>query len=81
MHPPVLHALLERAVRHESMAREAAMLQRQAGYQGTLLDMVGSPEAMQQVFALIEGSRSERRLCVDQRRKRHRQGTGCASHP
>jgi len=52
--PPVLHALLERAVRHESMAREAALLQRQAGYHGTLLDMVGESQAMQQVFALIQ---------------------------
>jgi DNA-binding NtrC family response regulator len=52
--PPVLHALLERAVRHESMAREAAMLQRQAGYRGTLLDMVGQAQTMQQVFAMIQ---------------------------
>src|SRR6185503_13242103 len=52
--PPVLHALLERAVRHESMAREAAMLQRQAGYHGNLLDMVGESQTMQQVFTLIQ---------------------------
>jgi transcriptional regulator with PAS, ATPase and Fis domain len=30
------------------------MLQRQAGYRGTLLDMVGESSAMQQVFALIQ---------------------------
>jgi transcriptional regulator with PAS, ATPase and Fis domain len=36
------------------LAREAAMLQRQAGYRGTLLDLVGHAEAMQQVFALIQ---------------------------
>ena len=52
--PPVLHALLERAVDHERLTRDAAMLQRQAGYRGTLLDMVGASEAMQQVFALIQ---------------------------
>ena len=52
--PAVLHALLERAVRQESLAREAVMLQRQAGYRGTLLDMVGQSRAMQQVFALIQ---------------------------
>jgi DNA-binding NtrC family response regulator len=52
--PPVLHALLERAVRHESLAREAAMLQRQAGYHGNLLDMVGESQTMQQVFTLIQ---------------------------
>ena len=52
--PAILHALLERAVQHESMAREAAMLQRQAGYRGTLLDMVGESQAMQQVFTLIQ---------------------------
>ena len=52
--PQVLQALLERAVRHESLAKEAAMLQRQAGYRGTLLDMVGESQAMQQVFALIQ---------------------------
>jgi DNA-binding NtrC family response regulator len=52
--PAVLHALLERAVRHESLAKEAAMLQRQAGYRGTLLDMIGESQAMQQVFTLIQ---------------------------
>jgi DNA-binding NtrC family response regulator len=52
--PPVLHALLERAVRQESLAREAAMLQRQAGYRGTLLDMVGESQAIQQVFAVLQ---------------------------
>jgi len=52
--PQVLQALLERAVRQESLAKEAAMLQRQAGYRGTLLDMVGASSAMQQVFALIQ---------------------------
>jgi DNA-binding NtrC family response regulator len=52
----VLHALLERAVRHESLAREAAMLQRQAGYHGALVDMVGESRAMQQVFALIQSA-------------------------
>jgi DNA-binding NtrC family response regulator len=52
--PQVLQALLERAVRQESLAREAAMLQRQGGYRGTLLDMVGESSAMQQVFALIQ---------------------------
>jgi DNA-binding NtrC family response regulator len=50
----VLHTLLERAVRQESLAREAAMLQRQAGYNGVLVDMVGESRAMQQVFALIQ---------------------------
>ena len=50
----VLHALLERAVRHESLIQEAAMLQRQAGYRGALLDMVGESPVMQQVFALIQ---------------------------
>src|SRR5438128_1672331 len=39
---PVLHALLERAARQESLARKAAMLQRQAGYHGALRDMTGS---------------------------------------
>ena len=54
VHPPVLQALLERAVRHEHLAQEAAMLQRQASYRGSLLDMVGESSAMQQVFALIQ---------------------------
>jgi DNA-binding NtrC family response regulator len=52
--PPVLYALLERAVRQENLAREAAMLQRQAGYNGALVDMVGESRAMQQVFTLIQ---------------------------
>jgi DNA-binding NtrC family response regulator len=52
--PQVLQELLDRAVRHESLAREAAMLQRQVSYRGNLLDMVGESSAMQQVFALIQ---------------------------
>ena len=50
----VLHALLERAVRHERMLREADMLQRQARYQGMLLDMAGASQSMQHAFALIQ---------------------------
>jgi len=52
--PVVLHALLERAVGYESLLREAALLQRQAGYQGTLVEMVGESQTMQQVFAMIQ---------------------------
>jgi DNA-binding NtrC family response regulator len=52
--PEVLHVLLERAVRHDGLAKEAALLQRQAGYHGTLVEMVGESRAMQQVFALIQ---------------------------
>jgi len=52
--PQVLRALLERAARHERLVREAAMLQRQVSYRGTLLDMVGASESMQQAFALIQ---------------------------
>lgn len=50
----VLHALLERAVRHESLAREAALLQRQVGYHGRLADMAGESRTMQHVFAMIQ---------------------------
>ncbi len=52
--PAVLHALLERAVRHESLLREAALLQRQAGYHGILVEMVGESQTMQQVFTMIQ---------------------------
>jgi len=51
---PVLEALLERAVRVESMAREAALLRRQVGYRGGLAGLVGQCRAMQQAFALIQ---------------------------
>ena len=54
VHEPVLQLLLERAVRVENMAREAALLRRQAGYRGGLADLVGQCRAMQQVFALIQ---------------------------
>ncbi|HEY7337138.1 MAG TPA: sigma-54 dependent transcriptional regulator [Bryobacteraceae bacterium] len=50
----VLELLLERAVRVESMARETALLRRQEGYRGGLVDLVGRCRAMQQVFALIQ---------------------------
>jgi DNA-binding NtrC family response regulator len=52
----VLHAVLERAVRHERLTRECAMLQRQAGYRGPLVDLVGESRVMQQVFALIQSA-------------------------
>ena len=54
VHQPVLELLLERAVRIESMAREAALLRRQAGYRGGLSGLVGQCRAMQQVLALIQ---------------------------
>lgn len=54
VHEPVLELLLERAVRVENMAREAALLRRQAGYRGGLVGLVGQCRAMQQVFALIQ---------------------------
>ncbi len=50
----VLHALLERAIRHERMLREADMLQRQTSYRGMLLEMAGTSESMQHAFALIQ---------------------------
>jgi DNA-binding NtrC family response regulator len=54
VHHPVLELLLERAVRVERMAREAALLRRQAGYRGGLAGLVGQCRAMQQAFTLIQ---------------------------
>lgn len=54
VNPTVLNLLLERAVRVESLARETALLRRQVGYRGGLVDLVGQCQAMQQVFALIQ---------------------------
>lgn len=50
----VLATLLERAVRHKSLVKETERLQRQLGYQGYLMDLVGTSPAMRQVYSLIQ---------------------------
>jgi DNA-binding NtrC family response regulator len=52
--PSVLATLLERAIQHKSLVKEAERLQRQLSYQGFLGDLVGSSAPMQQVFSLIQ---------------------------
>jgi DNA-binding NtrC family response regulator len=51
--PRVLRFLVERASSTHRLAQEAERLQRQLSYQGVLGELVGSSDAMQQVFSLI----------------------------
>ncbi|HLH39044.1 MAG TPA: sigma-54 dependent transcriptional regulator [Bryobacteraceae bacterium] len=50
----VLSTLLERAVRHSQLVKETERLQRQLGYQGYLIDLVGTSPPMRQVYSLIQ---------------------------
>src|SRR5262245_46849176 len=52
--PSVLAALLDRAVRYGSVLREKDRLQRELSQQGVLGEMVGSSDAMQQVYTLVQ---------------------------
>ena len=52
--PSVLATLLERAIQHKSLVKEAERLQRQLSYQGFLGDLVGTSAPMRQVFSLIQ---------------------------
>lgn len=51
--PRVLKFLLERAASQSRLAEEAERLKRQLSYQGSIGDLVGSSEPMQQVFSLL----------------------------
>jgi DNA-binding NtrC family response regulator len=52
--PGVLATLLERAVRHSSLVKQTQRLQRQLGYQGFLMDLVGTSVPMRQIYSLIQ---------------------------
>lgn len=52
--PSVLAALLDRAIRYGSVLKEKDRLQRELSQQGVLGEMVGSSEAMQQVYTLVQ---------------------------
>ena len=52
--PGVLGTLLERAVRHKSLVKETERLRRQLGYQGYLMDLVGTSPPMRQIYSLIQ---------------------------
>ena len=50
----VLGALLSRAISHGALLKETERLQRQLSHQGVLGDLVGSSEAMQRIYTLIQ---------------------------
>ena len=50
----VLATLLERAIRHNNLVKETERLQRQLGYQGYLIDLVGTSPPMRQIYSLIQ---------------------------
>ncbi len=52
--PGVLATLLERAARHSSLMKETDRLQRQLGYQGYFMDLVGSSVPMRQIYSMIQ---------------------------
>ena len=49
-----LATLLERAIRHKSLVKETERLQRQLGYRGYLMDLVGTSRAMRQIYSVIQ---------------------------
>jgi DNA-binding NtrC family response regulator len=51
--PGVLRALLERAIRHNSLVEETERFSRQLSYQGALGDLVGRSAKMMGIFSLI----------------------------
>jgi len=52
--PSALATLLERAIRHGNLVKEAERLHRQLGYQGFFMDMVGTSVPMRRVYSLIQ---------------------------
>ena len=52
--PGVLATLLERAARHSALVKETERLQRQLGYQGFFMDLVGTSVPMRQVYSMIQ---------------------------
>jgi len=52
--PALLETLLERAIRHSSLMQETERLQRQLGYRGHLMDLVGTSPPMRQIYSLIQ---------------------------
>jgi len=52
--PSVLATLLERAIQHKSLVKETERLQRQLSQQGYLADLIGTSQAMREVFSLIQ---------------------------
>src|ERR1051325_2906636 len=56
--PGVLGTFLERAVRHKSLVKETERLRRQLGYQGYLMDLVGTSPPMRQIYSVMKRARS-----------------------
>ncbi len=52
--PAALRVLLERAASQNQLSQETERLQRQLGYSGVLVDMVGTSPQMQQVFTIVQ---------------------------
>jgi len=52
--PAALGALLDRAIRYNAVLKEKERLQRELSHQGMLGDLVGSSDAMRQVYTLIQ---------------------------
>jgi DNA-binding NtrC family response regulator len=52
--PEAFKTLLDRAVRHSRLMKETERLQRQLGYQGYLMDLVGTSPLMRQVYSMIQ---------------------------
>jgi len=52
--PGVLATLLDRAIRHSNLVKQNERLQRQLGYQGFLVDLVGTSAPMRHVYSMIQ---------------------------
>jgi DNA-binding NtrC family response regulator len=52
--PTVLATLLERAMQHKSLVKEAEHLHRQLSQRGYLADLIGTSQSMREIFSLIQ---------------------------
>ncbi len=73
-----LRTILANATRQRETAIELEVARRRLRETGVLGSMVGSSQAMREIFALDRADRALQRFGADHRRERHRQGDGGA---
>ena len=76
--PGVVRTLLERAIQQNQLVKEAERLHSQLSYQGILGDLVGDSRVHEGSVLADPAGGADHGIGADQRRERHRQGTGGA---
>src|SRR5277367_1018272 len=61
--PNMLHALLRRAAAHQGLKTEKKALERQLQYKGSLGEMVGNSQRMQEIFSILQQA-GPSRACI-----------------